>query len=103
MESESTPSRPGEAAWEALTFDEPVNVALAIWAALLVAHVIAASVYYWREQRRPEWLAALAILAYLPILVPIICLGLVFKYLIRPLIGQTRLFRRRSDIKGVVE
>ncbi|MBR1160916.1 hypothetical protein JQ569_17260 [Bradyrhizobium elkanii] len=86
-----------------MTFDEPVNVALAIWAALLVAHVIAASVYYWREQRSPEWLAALAILAYLPILVPIVCLGLVFKYLIRPLIGQIRLFRRRSDIKGVAE
>ncbi|WP_245311407.1 hypothetical protein [Bradyrhizobium pachyrhizi] len=96
------PSRPGEAAWEALTFDEPVNVALGIWAALL-AHVIAASVYYWREQRSPEWLAALAILAYLPILVPIICLGLAFKYLIRPLIGQTIPLGRRSDIKGVLE
>ncbi|WP_225162398.1 hypothetical protein [Bradyrhizobium sp. BRP56] len=103
MESESAPSRPGEAAWEALTFDEPVIVALAIWAALLVAHVIAASVYYWREQRSPEWLAALAILAYWPILVSIIGLGLILKYLIRPLIGQIKLFRRRSDIKGVVK
>ncbi|KRP85345.1 hypothetical protein AOQ73_39415 [Bradyrhizobium pachyrhizi] len=85
-----------------MTFDEPVIVALAIWAALLVAHVIAASVY-WREQRSPEWLAVLAILAYWPILVSIIGLGLVLKYLIRPLIGQIKLFRRRSDIKGVVE
>uniref|UniRef100_A0A974A1N1 Transmembrane protein n=1 Tax=Bradyrhizobium septentrionale TaxID=1404411 RepID=A0A974A1N1_9BRAD len=80
-----------------MTFDEPVNVALAIWAALLVAHVVAASVYYWREQRSPEWLAALAIVAYWPILVLITCLGLAFKHLIRPLIRLIKQFRRRSE------
>ncbi|MTV11836.1 hypothetical protein FDV58_36225 [Bradyrhizobium elkanii] len=80
-----------------MTFDERVNVALAIWAALLVVHVIAASVYYWREERSPEWLAALAILAYLPILVSIICLGLIVKYLVRPMIGLIKPSKRAIE------
>ena len=95
MKSESAPSRPGEAAWEALTFGEAANVALAIWVAIVVAHIIVASVYFLRDQRSPEWLAALAILAYWPILVLIICLGLAFKHLIRPLIGHIKQFKSR--------
>lgn len=98
MTSENAPSRPIEAAWEAVTLGEAANVALAIWAAIVAAHITAASVYFWREQRSPAWLAALAILAYWPILVLITCLGLAFKHLIRPLIEQVK--RRRPGTKS---
>ncbi|MGY4479252.1 hypothetical protein [Bradyrhizobium sp. USDA 3364] len=93
MKSESTLST-GGTMLEALALGEPVIIALAIWATACAAHFVAASVCYRRGQNSPEWVGALAIFAYWPILLSVVCLGLAFKYLLRrPLVGLRKLFR----------